>query len=350
MFDSDKQSGQLLPFAWTACETCLYKQVNRCSGPVDYKSYFMEDPSVVPCINTERRQQLCDDLYMRMPPIPNDSNQDHIALPPFIPCITDGMPEVPDFAPNALFAVSLKTLIKNKGDLICNSIEALRKRLKLPSDAKLALIGTAKDWKIERLWTISDKYEIWQRLAEFGFEFATSLTYSIFDEHPRANQIYNQDRNFITHDFLANLGVPTIPFLYPYDDEDYKHMFEWLSNRPDINKVAVLAQFYRFNKFRQFFTNMIKIQDGVKRPLEFLVVGITKPEQINSIMTRFNATIVSSQPFYKALFGCHILDDLSFSKENGALPYRFSRSELALNNIEQYSRFCRDVKNRSSYC
>lgn len=346
MFDSAKQNFQLsFPFE---CDSCLYKQIGRCSGPVDYNSYVMESPELVPCVNVDRRQQLFNDLYGRMPPIPESSNQEWINLPPFIPCVTDGMENTLTFKRNALFAVSLETLIGRRGNLNCTSISDLRHKLCLPDDSKLALIGTAKDWRIERLWTVSDKYRIWQQIADFGFEFVTSLTYSVYDEHPRANHIYNQDRNFVTHDLLANLGVSSIPFLYPYNDEDYKDAFQWLENRPDISKIAVLAQFYKTPKqFEQFLTNMQKIQDGVRRPLEFLVVGVAKPDRITAVMRNFTASIVSSKPFHKALSGFRTLDDLSHPKDDKE-RHNLSRSQLATKNIEQFERFCENCKSISS--
>lgn len=336
MFDQDNDNTQApLPFE---CSSCFYKMIGRCNGPVTYETYIMQDEWLITCTNTQRRQRFFDDLYSRMPPIPKSSHQYRIELPAFIPVINDGLKAIP-LPPQTLFAVSLETFLGRKGTIRWNSIEVLRQKLGLPPNARLALIGTAKDSKIERLWTTSDDENVWHRIANFGFDFVTSISYSVYDEQPRADQIYNQDRNFVTHDFLVNAGASCIPFIYPYCDDDYQDAFAWLHDRPDIEKVAVLAQFVRTEKqFRQFVHNMRLIQDGVKRPIKFLVVGIAKPDYISCIMSEFAATIVTSKPFEKARSGCGILADFSYLKsdECRSIP----RSQLVANNISRYSLFC----------
>ena len=342
MFDPDKQN--LCPPLPFECPSCLYYGNGRCRGPVNMKTYTMRDQALVTCVNLERKQQRLDDLYSRMPPIPKESHQDKIVLPSFIAGITNALKELSYFPKRMLFAVSLATLLGEKGTILPDCADALRHKLRLPADARLALIGTAKDYKIERLWTSSEKTNVWRRIADFGFEFVTSLTYSVFDEQPRTDQIYNQDRNFVTHDYFANLGVPSIPFFYPYNDEDYREAFAWLRERPDIKKIAVLAQFYRTEKqFAQLLRNMRILQEGARRPIEFLVVGVGTYSKIASVLSEFAATIVSAKPFHKAISGFRTLSDLSHPEQD-ELRHSFSYAELAVHNVEQYFGCCENLR------
>jgi hypothetical protein len=332
-----------LPFA---CPSCLHYGTGRCQGPVSYETYTMRGPSLISCVDIERRQELFNDLYSQVIPIPASSHQTKINLPAFIPGVEEGMPGVPAFPPNSLFAVSLETFLRKRGTILFESADELREKLHLPSDARLALIGTGKDRRIERFWTTSDKHDVWRRIAEFGFEFVTSLTFSVYDEQPRADQIYNQDRNCLTHDLFARLHVPSIPFLYPYNEEDYSAVFTWLRERPDISKIAVLAQFYRSDRqFSQFLRNMRLIQDGAGRSVQFLVVGVALRHRIEAIMRDFDASIVSVKPFQAALHGEMILDDLKASTA-GEQELSQSRPKLVVQNVTTFTSICEEMRDK----
>ena len=238
-----------------------------------------------------------------------------------------------------LFAISLGYFLKVKH----LPIAKLRERLKLPSSAQLALIGTADDYVIERMWAKSESMKIWDQIAEFGFAFVTTTTFSVYDEDTRATQIFSQDRNFMTYDILANLGVPTIPFFFPYNEEDYEAAFRWLRERPDINKIAVHAQLRKTDRqFAQFLESMRIIKCEVARPLEFLVVGVARQDRIQTIFREFNASIVSGQPIQKAIVGYMTDDDLSHP--NDERRWALTPAKLAGNNIRKFVQRCEEFK------
>ncbi len=107
------------------------------------------------------------------------------------------------------------------------------------------LIGTTSDYTIEKLWTQSDEADAWRRIANLGFECATGLTYSVWDAHPRFDQVFNQEKNETTYDILLSKGVISIPFVFFYDEKDYQAVLLWLNDHKDVRKVAILAQFKR---------------------------------------------------------------------------------------------------------
>jgi hypothetical protein len=302
----------------------------------------MQSKSVVGCLGAKRRGFYFSDTHEKFVPIPVSSHQNKIILPSFIPGIRDGLRvEWPEALPAPLFAVSLGKIISESGNLAFETIDHLRRRFNLPKEARIALIGTSRDYKLEALWKISDREKIWERIANFGFEFVTSSTYSVWDEHPRADQIRNQDRNFQTHDILANLGAPTIPFLFPVADSDYRAVSDWLQDHPDVNKVAVLAQFYKSTyRFAQFLKNMRAIQNAAQRQLEFLVVGVGQKYKIEVIRREFKASIICSKPFQAALAGRRIKSNLEEEGPNLLLP----RKDLVIPNIELYVRCCERIR------
>jgi hypothetical protein len=321
----------VLPFA---CAECPFYFTRRCGGPYGRKTYLMEHPSVFGCTDPLRRDEGFSDTYDRAEPIPRSSHQERIQLPSFIPGVKSGL-ELDLCNHMPLWAVSLGDIIGVNGDLLVESVDEIKRRCHLPQEAKLVLICTAKDAQLHALWKVSYKKESWKRLAEMGFEWVTSLSFSVWDEHPRTDQIISQDKNFLTHDYFANLCIPCIPFVYPFDDWDYRAFGEWMEERPDIDKLAVLARFYSTDAhFAQFRRNMRKIQEYARRPIKFLVVSAAKRSKVVSVMREFDATIVNWKPFHEALAG-NICDD--------NLEYKFdpaAREELAFISFERHLRYC----------
>ncbi|HBB96284.1 MAG TPA: hypothetical protein DC054_12915 [Blastocatellia bacterium] len=245
---------------------------------------------------------------------------------------------MPEPEGNPLFAVSLSTILAEEGRVKYKSAQTLRRALRLPSDARLILIGSTKDYTIEKLWTTSDAAEAWRRIANLGFECSTALTYSIWDEHPKFDQIFNQEKNLITYEILLANGVISIPFLFFYDDRDYEEVLSWLKAHKDVKKIGVLAQFKRKDAaFDEVVRDMHRLEKDVPRSLHFVVVGPSTASRIQRLFNEFSrVTIVSSEPASAALWNNRTRTDLTHVTADSRIP----KAILAANNIEMYRKFC----------
>lgn len=298
----------------------------------------MEGSSVIGCLDAERQRQYYDDL-MSHSIRPQKANHLSLSLGRLIPTVRRVLHETPRFKANQLFGVALSTLLENDGSLRYKSAEHLRASLRLPLNARLGLIGTAQDRPLEFFWTKSDIHNVWERLAEFEFEFATSLTFSVWDAQPRFDQKFNQQRNFLTHDLLISYGITSIPFcFFSQFLSDHQNRVGWLKERTDVQTVAVHAQLYDTTRaFKPLIYNMKVLQSDVGRPLQFLVVGASSAEKIDLILEDFpNAVIVTDQPIIKAAFGQRTLPDLSHE----VVDRRISQAILALGNIDAFEKYC----------
>jgi hypothetical protein len=329
-----------LPFGNLACENCRYGLSGRCEGAINatVESYLMQDESVIGCVDGARQKEFCVDLYGLWEPREQKAKQGELLLPRFIPVVKRGLKQVPRVKTSTLFGVSLSTLLQAGGTLRYRSPQELRSSLMLPLNARVALIGTALDHTIERFWQKSELQDAWDRIAALEFEFATSLTFSVWDKHPRFDQIFNQDRNLATHDFLLGTGVTSIPFLFFYNARDYSEMISWLKDRTDIRKVAIEAQFFEnTSRLALLIDNMRRLRDDAARSLEYLVVGPSVPDRISMILNEFpNATIVTDQPIFKAIMGYQTLADLRHVQANK----RAGHGRLAANNVEAFTNYC----------
>jgi hypothetical protein len=322
---------RLLPFD---CSSCLYNLTGRCDGPGDSDTYLMQDPSLVGCVDPIRQSEFLDDTYSELIEIPKSSQQGQIDLPPFIPGISTGL-ELNPLSPNSLVAISIGDIVGRDGDLLVSSLLDVKRRFGLPADSRIILIGTAQDSLLESLWTNSERHNIWKRVATIGFEWITSLSYSVWDEMPRTDQIRNQDRNLQTHDRFANVGVPCIPFLFPIERTDYLAVQQWFRQRPDVNTVAIEAQMYKNSRGLECLLQEIKsLEQAAKRCLHFVVVGPSTAKRIYTIGRRFSATFVTWKPFHEARTGSLCDASLAYSKSF------LTRQELVNLNFQQYEIFC----------
>lgn len=319
------------------CVGCPYQVSGRCNGPTDVAIYNEVQKAFVGCADPKKILHYSD-LYRNFV-ASGGSNQGRLKfdsryVPQFFSRKRD---EVLDLE-NRLVYVALERLIKTNGTINFGSKEALLRALGLNATTRIALVGTCRDITLERFWTQSTIGDAWARIADFGFEFVTGLSFSVYDEWPLFSQKFNQDRNFLSHDILSSMGVPSIPFLMPAADEDYTYVAKWLLNRCDVKTVAVhgtsLTRSERL--FRGLIERMRRIREISPRPLRFLVVGVAKPSQMRRVLSDFDAIILNSRPVMEAMRAGNAYDETltTFSAKDTR------RDRLILPNIIAFERFC----------
>lgn len=325
-------------FGALACPVCPYGLSGRCKGEraATLESFTLNNSTVVGCRDPARQRIYYSDLHSHIPRGRRKSRHHEIHLPELIPLLGTGLGRKPEFRNDTLFGVSLSTILDGEGRIKYRSAEALRHTLKLPLTARIALIGTARDYTIERFWERSDSLGSWERLAALGFEFSTSLTYSVWDKHPRFHQILSQEKNLVSHDLLLSHGVRSIPFLFFYDAEDYQSVLSWLDIHRDVRKIAMLAQFHRSRAgFAEMLDDMARLERDVGREIQFLVVGPSSANRLTQILDHFAlVSIATHQPIMKAIRGRRTMKDLRHEPVDRRIP----KAQLAVHNVELYRR------------
>ena len=321
-----------------ACHTCPYMEAGRCEGAITRGSAELDiGPGLIGCHDPERIRKYYDYLRNVEPISPQTSHHNRISLPYFIPVLESGMPIELELNPSRLYGVYLRSIIDCDGHFKYKTADSLRKGLRLSPNGRLALFVTATDTLIERAWAFSEDRDIWQRLAGFDFEFVTSATFSVYEDEPRSDQIYNQDRNFRTYEVFCKLGVPCIPFLFfnQSSDLDYGKVINWLMKRQDIQYVAILAHSYKHERaFHRMLIQTRTIARDAGRSLQFVFVGASTIDKVRLILSEYsNAILVSTQPVSKARAGERIGLGLKPEKVS---PTDADRAKLTIGNIQQF--------------
>ncbi len=327
-------------------------QAGRCEGAITRGSAELDTgPGLIGCHDPERIRKYYEYLRNVESLPPQASHHNRISLPDFIPVLESGMPSELELNPSRLYGVYLRSIIDCYGHFKYKTADSLRKGLRLSPRGRLALFVTATDTLIERAWEFSEDRDIWQRLAGFDFEFVTSATFSVYEDEPRSDQIYNQDRNFRTYEEFCKLGVPCIPFLFfnPSSDLDYRNIINWLMKRQDIMYVAILAHSYKHERaFHRMLIQTRTIARDAGRSLQFVFVGASTIDKARLMLDEYNnAILVSTQPVSKARAGERIGLGLKPEKVS---PTVADRATLTIGNIRQFDYEIDAVRAGKSRC
>ncbi len=319
------------------CEGCYYKLSGRCEGATNLQIFESTGKSFVGCANDNKSDFLVEVIKRQR--IPKSSNQSQLKFTEnYIAQMIERKRTPIISIDNRIIVVSLTTFLTKDGKLKYKNKKELTHALGVDKDSKIGLIGTCDDDRLEKFWAISESENLWRKVAEFGFEFVTSLTLSVYEIFPPFAQKFNQDRNFLSHDIFSGLGIPCIPFLMPSDEKDYKHISNWLNQRSDIHIVAVYGSSYTRSQkqFSQLLERMRKINNALQRPLKFMVIGVAKRNQIEMIFSEFDAIIVNPKASMQAIKAGNRIDE----KLNEIFAREFTNSELIVPNIKAIETFC----------
>jgi len=158
------------------------------------------------------------------------------------------------------------------------------------------------------------------------------LTFSVWGDDPRFDQVYNQDRNEVSWEILNSIGIPAIPFFFPSAPEDYDRVAEWLQSKPSLSLVGLFARYYTsVTDLERLLLDAQKLCELVGHPYRHMVVGVASKEKID--LTRAlldDPIIVTAQPFLKGLkAGAEADEQLSFAKVRDKARREIIQTSLA---------------------
>ena len=180
-------------------------------------------------------------------------------------------------SPNcSVVAISLYELFsKRDGILRFGSRRALLERFKLASDVQIVLSGTDRDPLLERWWSLSDREALIRGLRKLGISLMTTPNFSLFDDVPRLDNLYNMKRIALTWSEVQREGLPCALHLNARTDRDWERWVEFLKARPEIDWVA-----FEFgtgagtnSRMRWHVDHLCNVAHKIGRPLRLIVRG-----------------------------------------------------------------------------
>lgn|SRR6185312_629989 len=326
------------------CPVCPFHLEETCDGAEEAADILRFPNQNRPdCTDIRRQLAYFRDLarnrpepVLDMPAIPD--------LPPFIPVLEGGLPAELSLPVGQLYGIGLRTVLSKAGKVKPSSADQLRSSLRLPPDARLCLVSSCDDRRIENFWRRWLELDSWRELANLGFEFVTGMTFSVWSDNPRFTQRYNIDRNFSSFDYFAGLGVPVVPIFFCTRDADFRCVSRWLRDRASVIAIGGLAQFHKSeNAFARFLEGLDRIRQEAGRELHLFAIGCATQERISEVFHLFPAaTIVTNKPIRKGASGHGFEDDLTSGGRPGAM-----RAEIIEQSLALFAKICEGYRSGS---
>jgi hypothetical protein len=199
-------------------------------------------------------------------------------------------------------ALSLFELLDRDGAPKYSSRKEIAKNFRIREDAKLLISGIQKDWLLERVWRSAHRNSIAVMLKSIGVTVLTPPNFSVYNNVPRPENLYNIKRiGLISQEFLA-FGVPTALHINACTDTDYERYAEFLFVRSEFQSLAfdfITGPGYP-SRMLWHIKKLLELRNKIRRPVQLVLRGGTRA--LPGLSAAFSDIIViDSDPLHRAL-------------------------------------------------
>lgn len=268
------------------------------------------------------------------------TENNYIELPSHIPIIRNRLKNPIDIDYVALHA----------GNVLSNNGEKVLKRLidrgytdllNLKPSTKAILEFYVKDKYLEGFW--DNRYSIYKSFKTLGFAFVLSPNFSVYDDSPRIDHLYNIKRNTIVYNELLDIGINAVPDVSWYNRSDLDY---WI-NEINKNKIKIVSFSFQnvgvglkpSNIWKHSLLGFRYFCSNISNDVDIIIAGIVSPFRISEIyqtIKKSNRLIVLSQSAYMhSIKG--ILSETRLNEPNFCFNALFER------NIDYYNKIYEDI-------
>lgn|ERR1051325_389362 len=266
------------------CDNCHYRE--QCGG-LRVKAQVFDCASFCRCIAPDRCDNVCPKnlphLVARLQEVKTltlanlESTRalTTLDLPSLVPMIyhSAARTEVP--AVNVV-ALPLHELIKkDAGELRFRTREDIATRFGISMDGDIILSGTDIDRALERWWNLKDRRAIARQLAQLGVRLITAPNFSLFNDVPRLDNLYNMKRIAMCSAEIQSAGLHCAVHLNARTERDWENWAEFLQKHTEFAYVA-----FEFGtgavatpRFPWHVQQLCKLTERICRPLHLIVRG-----------------------------------------------------------------------------
>jgi Domain of unknown function (DUF4417) len=204
--------------------------------------------------------------------------------------------------PGEIVSLSLYELLDSHGAPKYFSRSDVARQFRIRSDARLIITGVDKDALLERIWRSTHREAIAVMLRSLEVSLVTSPNFSVYNNVPRTENLYNIKRNALVAQELLELRVPVAIHVNACTETDYLRYAEFLAKRPEFEAIAfefITGPGYP-SRIGWHVKKLIELSKCVARPLQLVVRGGTNT--LGLLSTAFtNILAIDSDPLQCAL-------------------------------------------------
>ena len=172
---------------------------------------------------------------------------------------------------------------------------------KLGKDTAVILSGTDVDKSLERWWKLPDRGSVVKSIKKLGVRLITAPNFSLFNDVPRHDNMYNMKRIAMVCLEIQGCGIPCALHLNARTDRDWERWVEFLNAHPEIDFVSFEFGTGAGKKPRigWYVEKLVDLARVVQRPLHLVARGGLS--EIGVVANAFDGvTVIETNAFMRA--------------------------------------------------
>jgi hypothetical protein len=199
-------------------------------------------------------------------------------------------------------ALSLYELLDREGIPKFASLDEVSEKFRFHPDNQIIVSGVHQDFLLERVWRSQHRPALAKFLKTINVAVLTSPNFSVYNNVPRTENLYNIKRiGRIAREFLE-AGVPTALHVNACTDFDYEQYASFLRDREEYQAISfefVTGPGYP-SRMWWHIKKLIELQTKVGRQLQLVMRGGTRA--ISALSSSYSdILVIDSDPLHRAL-------------------------------------------------
>ena len=320
------------------CNSCVMKKEKMCNGcsmcDVSFcKCGEKRKRCMVVCPNKFGSFTLVKNTIVKEPLIGNKP----LDLPIYIPVMPDKIKESFNFKANKnIIAVHGEFFLNAAGSKITGAYNPVfRAALNLKEDLSGILEFYIKDRTLEGFW--DNRKSIYKDLKRQDFLGIIAPNFSVYEDAPRLEHIYNIQRSKIVYNEMIREGLPAIPDISWYSKEDLNF---WIREIKANNIKTISFSFMNVdtklkasNSWKHYLLGFKILNFKIPLDVEIVVVGISSVQRIEEILKISKSRKIS---FMHQAAWVNSRNGVSV-KDKKQLDKSISKDDIFKNNLEFYT-------------
>jgi hypothetical protein len=142
-----------------------------------------------------------------------------------------------------------------------------------------------KDRTLEGIW--DKRTNIISQLQEFTWEAVISPNFSVYEDAPRMDHLYNMKRSSVVYNEMIDAGLPAVPDISWYNRID---LDQWIReiNDQDIKCIAFSFQtvgtgLRASNTYLNYMMGFKYLMDRIPPEVEIILAGVASPSRVERL-------------------------------------------------------------------